>query len=73
MTKYEDVKRVAAFCLFLEMLDESELEYVAKEMEKTLTKEELVELYNIIDSLEEEVELESFTQEFVADLKKLFN
>lgn len=73
MTKYEDVKRVAAFSMFLEMLDEEELEYVAKEMEKTLTKEELVELYNIIDSLEEEVELESFTQEFVADLKKLFN
>lgn len=73
MTKYEDVKRVAAFSMFLEMLDEEELEYVAKEMEKTLTKEELVELYNLIDSLEEEVELESFTQEFVADLKKLFN
>lgn len=73
MTKYEDVKRVAAFSMFLEMLDEEELECVAKEMEKTLTKEELVELYNIIDSLEEEVELESFTQEFVADLKKLFN
>lgn len=73
MSKYENIKLVAAFSMFLEMLEEEELEYVAKEMEKTLTKEELVELCNIIDSLEEEVELESFTQEFIVDLKKLFN
>lgn len=73
MVKYEDVKRVAAFSMFLEMLDEEEHVYVAKEMEKAFSKEELIELYNIIDSLEEEVELESLTQEFIVDLKKLFN
>lgn len=73
MSKYENIKLVAAFSMFLEMLNESELEYVAKEMEKTLSKEELIRLCNIIDSLEEEVELESFTQEFIVDLKKLFN
>lgn len=73
MTKYEDMKRVAAFCLFLEGLNEAAIEYVAKEMEKTFSKEELVEIYNIIDNLEEEVELESLTQEFMVDLKKLFN
>ena len=73
MSKYEDVKRVAAFSMFLEMLDEEELEYVSKEMKKAFSKEECVELYNIIDSLEEEVELESLTQEFMVDLKKLFN
>lgn len=73
MSKYETIKLVAAFSMFLESLEEDELNYIAKEMGKNFSKEQLRELYNIIDSLEEEVELESFTQEFVADLKKLFN
>lgn len=73
MSKYENIKLVAAFSMFLESLEEDELNYIAKEMEKNFSEEQLRELYNIVDSLEEEVELESFTQEFVADLKKLFN
>lgn len=73
MSKYENIKLVAAFSMFLESVEEDELSYIAKEMEKNFSKEQLKELYNIIDSLEEEIELETLPQEFTTDLKKLFN
>lgn len=72
-SKYEDVKLLSAFSMFLEVLEEDELNYIAKEMEKNFSKEQLKELYNIIEGLEEEIEIEALTQEFVTDLKKLFN
>lgn len=73
MSKYEDIKRAAAFSKFLETLDEAELKYVAEEMQTTFSKEELVEIDNILNRLDEEVELETLTKEFIQDLKKLFN
>ena len=73
MSKYENIKLVAAFSMFLESVEEDELNYIAKEMEKNFSKEQLRELYNIIDCLEEEIEIETLTQEFITDLKKLFN
>ena len=73
MSKYEDIKLVAAFSMFLETLEEDELSYIAKEMEKNFSKEQLKEFYSIIDSLEEEIEIKALTQEFMTDLKKLFN
>ena len=73
MSKYENIKLVAAFSMFLESVEEDELSPIAKEMEKNFSKEQLRELYNIIDCLEEEIEIESLTQEFMTDLKKLFN
>ena len=73
MSKYEDIKLVAAFSMFLEALEEDELSYIDREMEKNFSKEQLKELYSLVDSLEEEIELEALTQEFMTDLKKLFN
>lgn len=73
MSKYENIKLVAAFSMFLESLEEDELNYIAKEMGKNFSEEQLKELYNIVDGLEEEIEIEALTQEFITDLKKLFN